>query len=236
MSRRYLAFDIEITKVLPAGSQDWAAYRPLGVSCAATFSGEGQPLLWHGRAEGAAIADQMSRDEAAALVKYLADSAAHGLTILTWNGLGFDFDILAEESGETSVCRQLALDHVDMMFHLFCLLGYALGLDRVARGMGLPGKPPGMSGELAPIYWSQGRRWEVLNYVAQDARTTLEIALAAEARGALSWSSRQGIRQELTLPQGWLSVREAMVLPQPDTSWMKQPWPRSKFTGWLDAR
>ena len=40
----------------------------------------------------------MSREEAAALVHYLEDRTKEGYTLLTWNGLGFDFDILAEES------------------------------------------------------------------------------------------------------------------------------------------
>ena len=41
----------------------------------------------------------MSQQEAAGLVEYLAAQVEHGYTIVTWNGLGFDFDILAEESG-----------------------------------------------------------------------------------------------------------------------------------------
>lgn len=57
----------------------------------------------------------MSRDDAAELVNFLAEAADSGSTILTWNGL--DFDILAEESGMVEECRQLALAHVDMMFH-----------------------------------------------------------------------------------------------------------------------
>jgi hypothetical protein len=46
---------------------------------------------------------------------------------------------------------------VDMMFHVFCSLGYPVALDKAAQGMGLPGKPPGMSGFKAPKLWAQGR-------------------------------------------------------------------------------
>ena len=88
--------------------------------------------------------------------------------------LGFDFDILAEESGMLEECRDLAVSHVDMMFHVFCQLGYGVGLDAAARGMELAGKSKGMSGVLAPVLWAEGRREEVLEYVAQDVRTTLE--------------------------------------------------------------
>jgi hypothetical protein len=175
----------------------------------------------------------MSQEDAGRLVTALLEAGEAGYSILTWNGLGFDFEILAEESGRVADCRELALDHVDMMFHLFCQLGYAVGLDRAARGMGLAGKSPGMSGELAPLYWSQGRRQEVMAYVAQDVRTTLDLAKTAGELKFLSWQSKAGIRQQLALPRGWLTVREALALPKPDTSWMARPWPRSRFTGWL---
>ena len=37
----------------------------------------------------------------------------------------------------------------------------------------------------------------------------------------------------MTLREGWLTVEEALRLPLPDTSWMDEPWPREKFTGWM---
>lgn len=52
-------------------------------------------------------------------------------------GVGFDLDILAEESGLLEHCRDLAVSHVDMMFHILCRLGYGVGLDAAARGMEL---------------------------------------------------------------------------------------------------
>jgi len=67
------------------------------------------------------------------LVQHLSDMAADGFSILTWNGLGFDFDILAEESGAAASCREFALGHVDMMFHVFCSLGYPVGLEKPHR-------------------------------------------------------------------------------------------------------
>jgi hypothetical protein len=37
----------------------------------------------------------------------------------------------------------------------------------------------------------------------------------------------------MELPEGWLTVSEALGLPLPDTSWMSDPWPRERFTGWM---
>lgn len=98
--RRYLAFDIETVKEFPSGA-DWRDHRPLGIGCAAACSTYmPEPLRWFDRVPGGdGIAHRMSRDSLAALVRTLADLAGEGYTLLTWNGTGFDFDILAEESG-----------------------------------------------------------------------------------------------------------------------------------------
>src|SRR3970040_2309649 len=139
-TRRYLAFDIEIAKVIPESSNDWNPYRPLGISCAATLSGNGSRQLWYGKTPTGEVADKMRREEVVELVEHLVAEVESGKTILTWYGLGFDFDILAEESGLHETCKELALNHVDMMFHIFCEQGYPLSLDKAAKGMGLPGK------------------------------------------------------------------------------------------------
>ena len=150
MKRKYLAFDIETAKVVPENETNWKSHRPLGISCAATLLADSNELvLWHG-------ADTMNQEQAGELVHYLATRVENGYTIVTWNGLSFDFDILAEESGMLAECRNLAVDHVDMMFHVLCRLGFGVGLDAAARGMGIPGKPEGMSGAMAPVLWADG--------------------------------------------------------------------------------
>ncbi len=176
----------------------------------------------------------MSQQEAAKVVDYLRAQAAQGYTILTWNGIGFDFDILAEESGRLAECRELAVRHIDMMFHILCRLGFGVGLDAAAKGMGLEGKPEGMTGAMAPALWAEGRREEVLKYVAQDVRTTLDVATACEACGCLRWISKSGNLRTMALPRGWLSVEEAGKLRLPNTSWMTgEPWKREDFTEWM---
>jgi hypothetical protein len=185
--------------------------------------------LWHGDNE----ADQMSQEETAQLVGYLAEQVENGYTLVTWNGLGFDLDILSEESHMLAECRRFAKSHVDLMFHVVCKLGYGVGLDAAAKGMNLAGKPEGMNGAKAPVLWAEGKREEVLRYVAQDVRTTLEVATACESGGALRWVARSGKVRTMRLPGGWLTVSDALELPLPGTSWMDEPWKRSDFTGWM---
>jgi hypothetical protein len=90
-----------------------------------------------------------------------------------------------------------------------------------------------MSGLLAPQMWAQGRRQEVLDYVAQDTRTTLDLATVCEKQGCFRWITRRGAMKRMPLRTGWLEVKSAAKLPEPDTSWMSNPMPRRKFTAWL---
>ena len=232
--RRYLAFDIETAKAVEDAST-WKSHRPLGISCAATLlAGDNEPVLWHGGQDRSNPGDRLSQEEAANLVRYLAGQVAQGYTLLTWNGLGFDFDILAEEAQMLEQCRRLATDHVDLMFHILCLRGFGVGLDAAARGMNIKGKPEGMDGSRAPVLWAEGKREEVLRYVGQDVRTTLDVALKCETLGALRWIAKSGKLRTMKLPEGWLTVEEALALPLPYTAWMDEPWSREEFTGWME--
>jgi hypothetical protein len=234
MTRKYLSFDIETAKAVPEAEFNWRLHRPLGITCAAALKCDvKEPLLWHGKKKDGSPSKKISKAEASMVVRELSKSVEEGYTLLTWNGLGFDMDILAEESGAWAECKQLALNHVDMMFHVFCDRGFPVALDKAAEALKIPGKPPGMSGLLAPRLWAKGRFQEVLDYVSQDARTTLEIARKCEEKRKFQWLTRKGTISSIDLPQGWLPVRDALRLPEPDTSWMDSPIPRRQFTSWL---
>ena len=94
MLPRYLAFDLEISKVMPEGSDDFRRFRPLGISCAATLPSDGDLKLWYGKDSQGKIANQTPVERLMRLVSYLMDFQLKGYKIVTWNGLGFDFDIL----------------------------------------------------------------------------------------------------------------------------------------------
>ena len=234
MLHRYLAFDIETAKAIPGDVARWREHRPLGIACAATLASDAeQPQLWFSKTRDDKPAKEMTAQDAQALVEHLCAMAAKGYRIVTWNGLGFDFDILAEESRTAALCRDCVLNHVDMMFHVFCSLGYPVALDKAAQGMGVPGKQVGMTGADAPRLWAQGQHKQVLDYVGQDVRTTLQIAQAGDRCRQFAWITQKGSRKTLPLASGWLTVRKALLLPEPDTSWMSNRIPRQSFVGWL---
>ena len=235
---RYLAFDIETARPFPE-NRDWRSARPLGIACAAAYGvGDQKPRAWYNRSPNGEIEPSLTRQQAQSLVNQLAtvtdpEKPPEPFKLLTWNGLGFDLDILAEESGMIDECRQIALNHIDMMFHFYCTLGYPLGLDKAAHGMGTPGKPEGMNGALANDMWNSGDRAPVIQYCAADVRSTLALARECEKQRRLQWTSNAGRTRFFNLADGWLTVREALEIPEPDRSWMTDPLPKETFVGWL---
>ena len=235
MGKRYLAFDIETAKVLPEDVSDLLAHRPLGICCAAAFAlGSGEQFTWHGKRDDGSPAPRVTESDARMLVDDLHRLQADGYTLVTWNGLSFDFNILGEEANAQARCAQLALDHVDMMFHFVCSQGHFLSLQKAAEGMELPGKLSGViSGAQAPRMWAEGQHEEVLAYNVQDVRVTAELAAACEHAQELRWITQRGRASAMPLPNGWLTVREARSLPEPDTSWMTNPPARDSFFSWM---
>jgi hypothetical protein len=181
----------------------------------------------------------MNTDEADKLVEAMNIMVSFGYKIVTWNGFAFDFPVLQAECSEEvkpDVTR-LALGHIDMMWHFFCMKGYRVGLDAVSKGLGFGGKTEGMSGAMAPKMWKQSPldRLKVLNYVDKDAILTVEIALATEEQGYFEWTARSGKLNIFRFLQEdrWLTVEEAWRLPKPNTSWMDKPIKREEFAWWL---
>ncbi len=239
--KKIVAFDLEIAKELPDGG-DWLSVAPLGISCAATLDSDDDLQLWHGYvAHDGEYYAQMTPEQCCDLAQHLVEMQAQGYTVVTWNGLGFDFPVLAMECGDLisfDNLRDLALGHIDMGFSMLCEKGFMVGLDTAAKGMKLAGKTEGMKGALAPVMWKQGRKAQerVLEYVAQDVRTTLEVFQIVEKHKALRWTSKTGRINfwRLAPPRRFTTVKEALALPEPDTAWMTEPWSRSKFAGWTE--
>lgn len=231
------AFDLEIAAQIPDDVDDWTSFEPLGISCAAVAMSDVTPVrFWTG-------APRMSREEAVGLVHDLIQLQEAGYTIVTWNGCGFDFRVLAQESGLVEECGRLALGHVDLMLVVTFTKGWYLSLQKALEGAGLAGKLKrvalsdgtvldGMGGAQAPQLWADGEREAVLAYLEQDVAQLLELAHHASARGEIRWISNAGNPQSVRFPRLW-TVQECFRLPEPDTSWMTDPPRREQFVSWI---
>jgi len=243
----FVSFDLEIATEVPDTGRDWLRHRP-GIACAAIMrEGDREPTVMFEPGANPDLYDNrtkaMNGPACDSLVTMLSAAVEDGRTIVTWNGLGFDFAILAVESGRRAECIELALGSVDMMFQVFCEKGYPLKLDAALAGMRLPakthsvrlndGRVATISGAEAPGLWRAGEHAAVMAYCGDDARRTLALAVECQRRGRLTWQSRRGTPNQIDVGRRWVTVRECLRLPLPDTSWMTDPLPRERFIGWM---
>ena len=278
MDRKFLAFDLAVAKWVPDGGE-LNAHRPLGISCAAMLlSDTGRFVTWHGGTPDGDAASRMTAEDAKTMVQTLVEKVNAGYSLLSWNGLSFDFPVMAEESGLESECQLLSSRHVDMMFHVYCVKGQYLDLKTAATGMRLTVRTQGMAERDAPRslagnpdspqavvfltsiideivgvatdyadyhaishwntsalcsakpgqwlsgqtsrLWAEGKHRLVLDHLAENLRTTTDLALTCERRKVFLWINRRGSSQGMDLPSGWLTVPEAARIKGSDhTQW-----------------
>jgi len=238
-AQKLLAFDTEISKPI-LNMKRWKQERPLGLICGATFTTDNDLRLWHGGEQSdGRLLGRMTPTQCRKLAAYVLEMYASGYTILTWNGLEFDFDILAEECQDATLRKdlaKLALNHVDIFFVVFSKTGSLVSLDAAAKGMGQPGKAHGLRGEDAPKLWRQSRQMQdkVLQYNAQDVRITMALHDAIYQKGYLQWTTGGGLLKQWKLTEHFLpTVAGALEGPDPDTSWMSDPLTRADFCQWI---
>jgi len=236
---KLLAFDTEISKPI-VDMKRWRCERPVGISCGATFTSDNDIRSWHGGEQpDGRLQGQMPTTKCRELARYLLEMHASGYTILTWNGLEFDFDILAEECQDEALRKdlaKLALNHIDILFAIFSETGSMVSLDAAAKGMGIPGKAYGLTGEDAPKLWKQSREMQekVLKYNAQDVRLTMALHNVIYEKGYLQWTTRRGrLKQWKPTKDSIPTVALALTGPEPDTSWMTEPVTRLDFCKWI---
>ena len=226
----FAAFDILTTAANHQGNL--RHHHPLGIACAAVWTtGAKRSSVWYGLRSGRGPTPRMNRSEVRRLVYYLEELVTRGYTLVTWNGTGFDWNILATESGEYAMCRQLARQHVDMMFHVVCARGHRLSLHKAVRGMGVAKQANKWDAEQL---WSDGEYGKVLKRLSEDVHSTLDVAHESERRRSLDWLSGAGRKTSLSLPNGWLSVREAIHLPPPNVAGLESPASRHAAVAWMN--
>jgi len=238
MSAPFVAFDLEIATIFLEDNPTLDPEVGLGISCAATLTSEGELLTWHNAEMGA----RMTPEEVCALVYHLKDCRAKGLQIVTWNGLKFDFHVLAVESGLREICARMAWTHVDLMFAVHCIKGYPLSLDAASKACGSQKGVEGLThGRYAPYYWERGQYQLALDYVSQDTRATAAVADTVQNRWGFIWLSQRGnptrffVPEELRPEKGFvgLTPEHCIEWVLPDQHWMDAPLSRDHFYKWL---
>ena len=232
MSDKLIFFDLEIAKILPEEFDDIWDYAPLGITCIDLLReapGEKQP--YH-----VTLTEidkpKMTKKQLVIAVDIMYRFSEKGYKFVTWNGLGFDFRVLAEESGEFGKCKAMALGHYDMMYQVFCMKGFPIRLNSVASTMGFGEKTGGMTGAEAPKMWTEpDQRDKVLEYVRNDTELTQKIFHGAQSAKRIEWTTRKGKISGFPMLK-WLNVADATALDLPNTDWMDNPMAREDFYKW----
>ncbi len=253
MSKVTIAFDIETYKD-PIEGVDYMSQRPVGISvigAVLAFEGSNQwfPFVWWGVESlswaihpnvTVPLPFMLNPSGAISFLAWLGGWMSNGATVVGWNSAGFDFSILLEEAQLPAIkimVTDFCQHHIDIMYHFACRMGYRLGLDAAAKGMGLAGKHTfegGGHGEVAPVMWKLGveQRRKVIDYLVQDCVTTLNTYQAIVVNnGTVVWTSKKGRPMSARLGE-ILTVAEASKLPMPDMSW-GTPFDRNYSIGWM---
>lgn len=225
---KLLSFDLETDRLAEPGSGV-----PLGISCAGIAYSDQKDHTFFMSPEGSTA---MTPEQVDALIDMLAEAVNDGYKIITWNGLAFDFPILASNAGKYGYhAMQMAwFNHIDMMLLVTFQRGHWLSLDAALVGAELETKRhvvtlstgeiiTDMSGARVPELWAKNERQAVIDYLAGDIAQPLELANVIEQSGGIRWISRKGYSHFVSTPL--LAVNEAYkVLPFPeDVSWMESP-------------
>ena len=230
-----VAFDIETANIVDlAPGQDLDSAGPLDISCAAAVTDTGALRHWYMTDERGAPHGTLDEGTARDMLAWLREQQLAGAKVCAWNGLSFDLRWIAHAARDRKLAAEVALDLYDPMFQFMCQRGFPIGLASVGEALGV-GEKKLMSGADAPREWAEGDRRKVLDYVAGDCRITESIVARIEELREVRWKTKKGTTSRESFPR-LLKVRECLALPLPDTSWMSEPIPRSKFHAWLELK
>ena len=231
---KILSFDIEISNVFDLGpGEDIDKYAPFDIAVAATAIVDGEERVWHSAGADGKPLIKMERQLARELLQYLETRQAEDYAICAWNGLSFDMRWIGHAAGDMAAASRVALAMYDPMFQFFKLKGFPVGLEAVARGLGIP-MSKSMEAADAPREWAAGNHTQVCDYVLGDVRMTNAVVGAIERKRQITWLTQRGKRSTIPVPQ-LRTVAECLRDPMPDQSWMTTPISQRKFTHWLAA-
>lgn len=235
----FVTFDIETTEDMK---------QPI---CAAIAWVEGDQLrqsVYYGNER-----EPMSKDAIKRMLDELKAYAEDGRTIVTWNGLQFDFKVIYQAlAGDTEyqeLVKHLAINHVDLMYYVFCCKGWPVSQQNACLGSNLAGKVKkvllkdgtpidDMNGAMAPMLWEAGEGNAVLEYLVGDVHSLLKLTYKWMLDRQARWLSKSGKHQFLDIDLNPDSpdfpvVHRVSEYPEPDTSWMDKPIKRETFTQWM---
>lgn len=231
-----LGFDLELYDELPE-SGIWQD-RPPRLACIGCTDGTAVKF-WHGEC-GKPMEPWQLTDCARWLWGKINTDRAY---LATFNGASFDIPLLwhwLENERAKTFMRSLAAHHtIDLILVAIKAMGYGLGMDTMAKALGVPGKLDGVSGKEAPKLWRDGECEKVLEYLGQDCKASRDVYEALLKRGHLTgWTTKRGTmsHQVFSFPIIWDNKRSLLRIMTPHELRSWNPPLNSSFTPWDTRR
>ena len=236
MSRKLAAFEIRTNQRLEPTKNP--TYEECKILCAAISISKDdateESFTFYDPDPEGAISDALSPPTCQDLAQALRRLRSSDFTLVSWNGLGHDLNALAHCTEQYDLCRQLALEHHDVMFQVHCAAGFPVSLRAAALAMRIPlGEYREQQVDSAGLWEYPPMRPRLLQEAAADARTTLQVAQRIDSDGEFIWITQRGRKRSMRMRCGTIPVRQALNIPEPRTDWMDAPIPRAEFYQWL---
>ena len=213
----HLFLDIELCDNIPDG---WDRDNPssLDIACICVMTIDSQlteNTVVH-QNEGKA----MTHEQIQVVCNQVKDICNQGGKFITWNGLGFDMQLLDKID---NTLKQLILSehHIDLMFHFTRKKGYMIGLNKVSQGFSIGEKT--MTGLDAVKLWAKGEFQKVIDYNIKDVELLRDIYYKVIETSKIKWLSGNHNICYLNVDTSQLSVGNSLNIPRPsdkDISWM----------------
>lgn len=226
------ALNVQIATVLP-DKADWNEYRPFGISCLGLQKIGHDPILFYEMDRDGFYARKMSFNYLITQVyPFLKGLVGLGAKFVTWNGLGFDFSVLSEEMKAKDFLVEIALDHYDLQYQVIKSVGYPISRQRAAQGFGIETKP--YVGKHMPRFWIEGKQETVLEYLKQNLRVTLEIAMCMDqSKQIILREKKEDYVRDLILKR-IAQVWELRGITTPDRVNIPEKFSDSKIMYWME--
>lgn len=171
-----------------------------------------------------------------------------GIYTVTWNGLVEIFEPLAKIAPDDRTRRmweEIALEHIDIAFGMFCARGFTTNLGGVLEGMNIPDRIQALDAFTASQNWNQSYEVQatIFRILYERALTLSELYKRTTKSQRLAWlsstKSAAWWKPDLVIAKDGsvrlLTVRESLQLPEPDVSWMQRKFHRTRmdFCAWM---
>lgn len=245
------SFDLESAQTIPDVVQyEDQHFVDLGITCAAValcdcssddWSDTDNVVFWH-----SSDINRLDKADCCEIVHDCMALVKEGYTFLTWNGAGFDFKLLAVQSGMFKECAEIAYwHHIDMMLYPVFIKGHYLGLQKCLDGIGREGKLTvttlndgtvieNMKGAVAPDMWAKGEFNAVLEYLNYDVCEPLALLQHMHNKKRIQWISAAGNPQSLNVER-LMKVYEMYEYFPDHANWEKFNINKFQFINWMPA-